>query len=136
MPRDAKESVSMIDDPHEFRIARLEEHVSELRTGQAELKGDVSKVAMQLEQGFGKLAERLDLTVKPLATTLAAHIQEDAISKVKISELEDVIAPLDAAHKARSERWAFWKKTFGGLMLGGASIGMKELVVWLVHFFR
>lgn len=120
-------------DPHETRLQRLEDEVSDLRVQNAEVSTRLEHLSSVVENSTRQISDKIDLVVKPLTDTLHEHIKEDALSRNKLNELSSTVTLLDAKETARAQRWVTWRKTIGTLLLGAGAIGLKELAVAIFH---
>lgn len=123
-------------DPHESRLQRLENEVSDLRVQHAEVSTNLVHLGGVVESAVTRISDKVDLCIKPLADTLQRHIEEDAVAKAKLSAVIETVSHLDALATQRANRWTNWKKGLTTLLLGAGAIGMKELVVVLFHAAR
>ncbi len=123
-------------DSHEHRLQRLEDELSELKVQNAQVSTNLQHLGVQVELSTARISDKIDLCVKPLADTLHEHIKEDAQHHGKLNDLSGIVVDLEAKEDQRAKRWAGWKKAIGTLFLGAGAIGMKELIVYLVHTLR
>lgn len=125
---------------HEARIQRLEESVAELRVDAAEVSTNLNNLAKEVREGFERVREdfrsvqeKIEHLVEPLATALKSHEAED---KTAHDKLENVISRVTALENHAEGRKAFFKGLrtfFMAAITGATAIGLKELVVYLVH---
>lgn len=122
----ANAALSNMADAHEERLQRLEGGFQDVSVQLAKNTTACEFLSSAVTESAERIEKRLEETLKPLATTLASHIEAD-------TALAQKLIPIIQAHEARSKKLEAIRKGLWGVVLAAAGIGAKELIVWLFH---
>ena len=120
-------------DGHERRLQHLEENVGNLKTDVAENALTIKYVAKDVHDGFNGFSQQLASGFSDIkASLMEGESRMNAMSE-RIGEHGRKFDKLDEEKRKRSEKWDSWKKLIIAVATGALAIGLKELMVFMVH---
>lgn len=118
---------------HEVRIQRLEESVTELKVETAQVSTNLGNLTKVVNDGFEAVKEKIEDLVSPLTTALKTHEAEDDKAHDELEAVKGRVEVLEQHVQGRQSLVKGIRTFFVAALTGATAIGLKELVVWLVH---
>lgn len=123
----------VVSDGHEERLQRVEHTQHELAVKVAENNQQINFVGTELERGFGRMAEKIEQCIKPLADKMVEQNGHIEAMGDRIGEHGKALERFKDAERRSAERWDWWKKAMATVITGAAAIALKELVAFIAH---
>lgn len=117
---------------HEMRIQKLEENLSEVKAAHAELAANLKNLVVQVNDGVGRINDKIDSIVAPLSNTIQEHIHEDKELASKVDALKVAVDKIEDDRARAEGKMKALRAAVLAVITGASAIALKEAVTWFV----
>lgn len=125
-------AVARFTPAHEERIQKLEENLSEVKAAHAEMAANLRNLGTQVQDGVGRINDKIDTIIAPLSKSLQDHIKEDEELAAKVTRLENTVTRLEEEREASRSKMKSLRGALIAIITGAGAIALKEAAVWLL----